>query len=95
MEQVHLIITGHVQGVGYRRFVMSHAQRFGLTGWVQNLPDGSVEIVAQGPRGTLEAFVQQCKRGPSLARVKGVDITWEEIKKKFPDFHIYSREVTS
>ena len=59
-----LRIRGRVQGVSYRESARAEALRLGLTGWVGNLSDGSVEAVVEGPAGALEAFVTWCQRGP-------------------------------
>jgi len=66
------VIRGRVQGVGFRWFVMREAERLKLGGYVQNLPDGSVEVVSQGPETALEVLEAHLKRGPSHARVDDV-----------------------
>jgi acylphosphatase len=66
-------ITGRVQGVGFRYFAWDAAQREGLTGWVLNMPDGSVEALAEGDRDALERFEASLGRGPAGARVHNVD----------------------
>jgi acylphosphatase len=70
---MHLRITGRVQGVGYRAWAQKTARKFGLSGWVRNLNDGSVEAIAQGPKDTVEQFIAACQAGPMLARVTAVD----------------------
>lgn len=67
-----LRITGRVQGVCYRAFVRQRARALGLSGWVRNRPDGSVEAVAEGSATAIEQLIQACKDGPPLARVKQV-----------------------
>lgn len=67
------VIRGRVQGVGFRWFVMSHADRLKLGGYVRNLPDGSVEVVSLGPETALETLEAQLRRGPSAARVEDVE----------------------
>jgi acylphosphatase len=62
-----LIVTGHVQGVGYRWWTVGQARRFGLRGWVRNRRDGSVEILAIGDPGALDRFELVCARGPDGA----------------------------
>ena len=69
MERLHAVVHGHVQGVGFRYFVQRRASELGLSGWVRNNDDGTVEAVAEGPRETLE-------QGPRSARVERVDATW-------------------
>jgi acylphosphatase len=66
------IIRGRVQGVGFRWFVMREAERLHLGGYARNLPDGSVEVVSQGPEDALEKLEQQLRRGPSHARIDDV-----------------------
>src|SRR5438128_950455 len=68
-----LQVTGRVQGVGYRYFVMREADALGVSGFARNLPDGSVEIVAEGDDPTLAAFEDRLRKGPSFARVSNVD----------------------
>jgi acylphosphatase len=65
-------IEGEVQGVGYRFFVVRVARRLGLGGWVRNLPDGSVEALAEGDESRLAQFEVELRRGPSMAHVTGV-----------------------
>jgi acylphosphatase len=72
-KTVRLLIFGRVQGVGYRAWTAQRARKLGLTGWVRNLADGSVECVAQGPRSALDRLVAACHGGPPLARVTRVE----------------------
>lgn len=67
-----LTITGRVQGVGYRDWLVREARRLGLRGWVRNRPDGSVEALAAGEATAVEALVALCRRGPFPARVDGI-----------------------
>jgi len=69
-------VRGLVQGVFYRASTCECAQRLGLAGWVRNCPDGSVELEAEGPRARIEELIDWCRRGPSGARVTGVEIEW-------------------
>ena len=68
----HLVITGRVQGVGYRLWAKREARRLGLRGWVRNLSNGDVEALAIGAAAQVDAFVQACHTGPGMARVTGV-----------------------
>jgi acylphosphatase len=74
LERIHLLISGRVQGVGFRYSALRTADSLGLRGWVRNLPDGRVEVMAEGDRGILDEFVQWCRRGPAGANVTNVSI---------------------
>lgn len=87
-ERVHLIISGFVQGVFFRSNTQEIAKQLGLSGWVRNLPDGKVEILAEGEKEKLERLIEWAKRGPELARVENVEIEWGEYKGEFDDFEI-------
>jgi acylphosphatase len=78
MERLHAIVRGDVQGVGFRYFVQRKAQQLGLSGWVRNKDDGTVEVVAEGARRDLEELKSVLWEGPRLARVDGVDERWLE-----------------
>jgi acylphosphatase len=71
-------VSGRVQGVAFRASTAQAARRLGLRGWVRNLPDGRVEIEAEGDRAALEALVAWCRRGPPAARVVGLTVAWIE-----------------
>ena len=88
MTELHCIITGRVQGVAYREFARSIASELGLKGFVANLPDGSVEIVAQGDTGLLRVYEIHLKQGPSGARVNEIYDEWKEAETPFEDFRI-------
>lgn len=75
MVTKHLIITGHVQGVGYRNYMLHKARQFHITGWVRNRSDGSVEAVIQGTPEDVEALIVRAHRGPPKASVSGVSVT--------------------
>lgn len=88
MKRAHLVISGVVQGVFYRASTKREADRLGLLGWVRNLPDGSVEAVAQGEELSLESLFSWCRRGPSRADVKSVEIDWIEIDSELIGFRV-------
>ncbi len=69
MKRVHLKATGMVQGVGYRMFIDRVARELGLCGWVRNMPDGSVDIDAQGGEQAIGELIRRAAAGPSRARV--------------------------
>jgi acylphosphatase len=76
VERLHAVVRGDVQGVGFRYFLLSRAQRLGLRGWVRNNDDGTVELVAEGRRVDLEQLRQAAEEGPRMARVDRVDADW-------------------
>ena len=88
MVRAHLLISGIVQGVGYRYHCRREAIRLGLAGWVRNLDDGRVEAVAQGPREQVEALIAWCYRGPSEARVSDIAVAYQETGDDFKDFGV-------
>ncbi len=88
MKRVHAWISGRVQGVFYRASTYEEARRLGLTGWVRNLPDGRVELVAEGPDEAVDALIQWCRQGPPAARVDGIETIEEPPTGEFPDFSI-------
>jgi acylphosphatase len=71
-EALRIVVTGRVQGVGFRAWALSEARRHDLRGWVRNRRDGSVEALLIGRSEALEAMVEACRRGPSAARVADV-----------------------
>jgi acylphosphatase len=77
LARYHLWVRGRVQGVGFRVFALQQAQRWGLTGWARNLPDGRVEIIAEGDSRALDEFVGGVRRGPAGARVEDVRVERE------------------
>ncbi len=79
-------VWGVVQGVGYRYFVRNVATSLGLGGYVRNIPDGSVEVVAEGDRSLIGALIEELKIGPRYAHVERVDVKWEEPKNEFRSF---------
>ena len=77
IKRVHLLIEGRVQGVGYRYSACAEGEYRSLAGWVRNLPDGRVELVAEGPGAAVESLVEWCRQGPRYAAVRQVDVAWE------------------
>ena len=73
MSQLHVRVTGVVQGVGFRWFVREKARRLGLAGWVRNVSDGSVEVVASGEQGQIDLLVGELKKGPPGAVVDAIE----------------------
>lgn len=82
----HLRVTGRVQGVYYRASMVQQAHALGVSGWVRNRVDGSVEALAQGPAAAVQALIDWAHRGPEMARVAGVVVTAMESKEAFEGF---------
>ncbi|MEN9561537.1 MAG: hypothetical protein RIQ56_810 [Candidatus Parcubacteria bacterium] len=88
MQELRAIVSGIVQGVMYRAFTKSEAVRLGICGYVKNVPNGTVEVLGQGSRETLESFVALLEKGPTHARVSAVQVTWGEAREIFTEFII-------
>ena len=88
MKRLHLQIFGQVQGVGFRFNCSRQARSLGLTGWVRNLPDDSVEIVAEGSPAALQALSDWCRNGPTFADVERVTETTGPALGEFKAFEI-------
>ncbi|MGH2582336.1 MAG: acylphosphatase [Anaerolineales bacterium] len=88
--RVHAFLSGMVQGVGLRYFVNQRASSMPITGWVRNLRDGRVELVAEGSRTDLETFIADVKQGPRGAQVTDVDLDWGDADGSFSSFGVMS-----
>ncbi|MCK4916388.1 MAG: acylphosphatase, partial [Candidatus Eisenbacteria sp.] len=86
--RIHALVRGMVQGVGFRYFVLNAARTAGLVGFVKNLRDGSVEILAEGPREELERFARDVSEGPRRGLVRDVQFTWAESTGEFESFEV-------
>ena len=86
--RIHICISGKVQNVFYRDFVKRHAIALNVTGWVKNLPDGKVEIIAEGEKEKVKQMVDWVKQGPPAAQVSNIDIERKEYKGEFKEFFI-------
>jgi len=87
MKRVHITVQGLVQGVFFRANTVSTAKGLGLTGWVRNKRDGSVEIVAEGKQDKLIELLEWCRNGgPESAKVENVEYKWEEPTGEFKEF---------
>ena len=81
-------IEGRVQGVGFRAFVVRHARRLCLRGAARNLPDGGVEVIAEGDEARLRELLTALRQGPPGSAVTEVEATWGEASGEFPDFRV-------
>jgi acylphosphatase len=86
--RVHMFVSGLVQGVFFRDSIQRKALELGLTGWVRNLINGKVEIIAEGEKERIEELVEWTKEGPTTARVDNLDIEWQEYEGEFNSFGI-------
>ena len=82
------MVSGRVQGVFYRMFVVREASGLGLCGIVRNLPDGRVEVTAEGDRQELEQLVQRLRKGPPKAQVSDVTAEWDEYRHEHDGFQM-------
>lgn len=90
-KRARIKVYGRVQGVYYRSTARDVARELGLTGWVRNLPDGSVEAVVEGEEEAVKKFIEWCRKGPPLAVVKNLEVEWEEYKNEFKTFEVRYR----
>jgi len=84
----HVIISGFVQGVGYRQFVKKEASELSLKGWVKNIDRGRVEALFKGKKEQAEKMIKLCRKGPFLAEVKDVKVEREDKNIDFNNFEI-------
>lgn len=89
MKRVRAKIYGIVQRVGFRKFVRKNAKDLGLTGWIKNNIDGTVEAIFEGDDSLVSDILEKCKKGPMLAMVDKVEVVEEEPKKEFDEFLIF------
>ena len=87
-RQLQAIVRGYVQGVGFRVFALRQARTLGLTGWVRNLPDGGVLVVAEGASSDLLALAERLGVGPSEAEVQDVELKWHPYTASFDNFEV-------
>ncbi len=85
---IFAFVSGRVQGVFFRMFTLREAQALGLKGRVRNLPDGRVEVHAEGERDKLEKLVEKLRQGPPGAVVENVQVDWDEYQHEYDDFQI-------
>jgi len=86
MPRINLLISGHVQGVGFRFFTSRTANSLGLKGYAKNLSNGKVEIVAEGSKQGLEKFLKRIAEGPITADIENIEVKWEKETCEFKGF---------
>jgi acylphosphatase len=87
-KRIHLIVSGLVQGVGFRMFVHREASARSLSGWTRNLPDGTVEVEAQGSAGLVDELLRQARIGPSRSGVTSIKVREIEVDASETEFRI-------
>ncbi len=87
-KRLHAIVHGRVQGVNFRSTTIRRSASLGITGWVRNLRDGTVEVTAEGQEADLNALVAFLHEGPSAANVTGVDTRWQPATGEFDEFQV-------
>lgn len=88
ISQAEIKVYGQVQRVNFRHEARLIAQALGILGFVQNLPDGSLFLVAQGDQNKLRQLIEWCKKGPSLAKVTNLKVKFNKSEENFKDFEI-------
>ena len=88
MKAFHAIVEGEVQGVGFRYSAAREARAIGLTGWVRNAEDGTVEVWAEGDSAELDLLIDWLRQGPSTAWVKNLRFTWENPTASYSSFGV-------
>ncbi len=86
--RLHATVEGHVQGVGFRYFVMDLAVLYKVTGWVRNTHEGNVEVLAEGDREDLELMLDKLRKGPRSGFVTNVSYQWEPASNQFTSFSV-------
>jgi len=88
MKRAHIFLEGRVQGVGFRHFTRTNAQKHGVKGWVKNLPDGRVEAVFEGEDEDVEQMVELVREGPRSSRVTDAEVQWSAPQDDFNGFRV-------
>ena len=87
-QRLHAFVSGRVQGVGFRWFVIQEAQERNLTGWCRNLYNGKVEVLAEGELESLNDLLRLLRQGPGGSRVSDVEVEWSPAKGEFRRFSV-------
>ena len=88
MKRAHITIYGLVQGVFFRANTSRAAREIGLKGYVKNMPDGTVNIIAEGPKGKIDKLIDYCKKSPGASQVLKFDVKFEKPKNEFDGFEV-------
>lgn len=88
MQELHAIVSGRVQMVMFRDFATRKANKLDISGSVRNLPDGTVEVIAQGEKAQIERYIEYLNKGSVLSRVDNVAVEWRKPQKVFDSFEL-------
>ena len=88
LSSATILVRGRVQGVYFRKFTVENARKLGLTGFAQNMSDGSVKVFAEGDRYSIQKLIDFLRIGPAHARVDDMEISWSSFASEFQDFSI-------
>lgn len=88
MKRLEMKITGRVQGVFYRSYTRDNARELGLTGYVMNKENGTVEVIAEGEKEKLDELLKRCRKGPEAAKVTEIKTNWKDAEEEFDEFNI-------
>ncbi|MDO8503964.1 MAG: acylphosphatase [bacterium] len=88
LVRAHIFIDGCVQRVSFRAWTLRQAQGLQFVGWVKNLEDGRIEIIAEGEKKKVNQLIGLVKKGPKLAKVEHIDVSWEEGTGEFEEFSV-------
>ncbi len=89
-SEIYCVVTGRVQGVGYRDFIERYTHEHNLTGWIKNKSDGSVEVVIQGTPDELKDCIEILNQGSLLAKVDSLAVDWRTPARQYDEFKIMS-----
>lgn len=89
-SEIYCVVKGRVQGVGYRDFIEQYTHAEGLTGWIKNKSDGSVEAVIQGTPEELKNCIEVLNQGSLLARVESLSVDWRTPERQYDEFKVLS-----
>jgi acylphosphatase len=84
----YIQVSGRVQGVGYRYFALRNGELLGLSGYVKNCPDGSVELEVEGERGVIDQYIKILREGPKFSQVRALDFTFKDYEAKYNHFSV-------
>ncbi len=88
LKRVELLISGAVQGVGFRYHTYQKARQLQVVGWVRNLPDGRVQVLAEGESDIIDQLISELKSGPSFSQVQNIEIEWSEPTGQHSSFEV-------